>query len=297
MGNWGNWIYEHLGMNHSLQYKITATLIAGVILYFLYWFIIHFFFQGVEDVKKRYSWTKSFSYFRYFLFFVIILPIWFSELRSIGTFLGLLSAGLAIALKDPVANLFAWVYIVVKKPFEMGDRIQINNVEGDILDISFFEFTLLEIKNWVQADQSTGRIVHVPNGLLFTQPVMNYNQVMDYIWNETPVMITFESDWKKAKEVLLSIEESILNPLMVDVGPKFNQAKKKYFVTYNHLTPTVYTKIRENGVMLTLRYLCPPKRRRDFDQAVIEEILTQFAKHDDIRFAYPTTRFYRTKEE
>lgn len=286
-----------MGMNHSLQYKILATLAAGLILYALYRITVHFLFQSVEDVKTRYSWSKNLSYFGYFLFFVIISPVWIAELNSMGTFLGLFTAGLAIALKDPVANLFAWVYIVVKKPFEMGDRIQINDTEGDILDIGFFEFTMLEIKNWVEADQSTGRIVHVPNGLLFTQPVMNYNQAMDYIWNETPILVTFESDWKKAKQLLLNVEDNILKPLMSDVEPKFYRAKKKYFVTYSYLTPTVYTQIKENGVLLTLRYLCPPKRRRDFEQAVIEEILAQFEKHDNIQFAYPTTRFYQAGEK
>lgn len=286
-----------MGMNHSLQYKVFASIVAALMLYVFYRVTIHFLFQSVKDVKIRYNWSKNLSYFGYILFFIVITPIWIAELRSMGTFLGLLSAGLAIALKDPVSNLFAWVYIVVKKPFEMGDRIQIKHTEGDILGIGFFEFTLLEIKNWVEADQSTGRIIHVPNGLLFTQPVMNYNQAMDYIWNETPILITFESDWKKAKQILLDIEGTILNPMMKDIEPQFHKAKKKFFVAYKHLTPTVYTKIRENGVLLTLRYLCPPKKRRNFEQAVIEEVLTQFALHDDIQFAYPTTRFYDAQKE
>ena len=297
MENWSNWIYDHLGMSHALQYKITASIIAGVILYALYRVTVHLLLKSVKDVKSRYNWSKNLSYFGYFLFFIIITPIWIKELNSVSTFFGLLSAGLAIALKDPVSNLFAWVYIVVKKPFEMGDRIQIKSTEGDILNIGFFEFTLLEIKNWVEADQSTGRIIHVPNGLLFTHPVINYNQAMDYIWNETPILITFESDWKKAKKTLLEIEGTILKPLMKDIEPKFNEAKKKYFVAYKYLTPTVYTKIKDNGVLLTLRYLCPPKKRRNFEQAVIEEILDQFAKHDDIHFAYPTTRFYDAEKE
>ena len=95
------------------------------------------------------------------------------------------------------------MYIIFRKPFEMGDRIQIGNSEGDILDISFFEFTMMEIKNWVKADQSTGRIIHIPNGLLFTRPIINYNQAMNYIWNEIPIMVTFESNWEKAKRISL----------------------------------------------------------------------------------------------
>ncbi len=86
-------------------------------------------------------------------------------------------------------------------------------------------------------------------------------------------------------------------PLMQGIEPQFRQAKNKYFITYQHLlNPTVYTQIKDSGILLTLRYLCPPQKRRDFEQAVIEEILSQFAKYDDINFAYPTTRFYKANE-
>lgn len=297
MDKWTQWIYDYLGMSHSFQYKVVATVVVWLLLYILRRLLTHFLLRNVEDVKTSYNWHKSLKYTSNFLFVVIISPIWFVELQSMGTFLGLMTAGLAIALKEPISNFFAWIYIVFKKPFEMGDRVQIGNWEGDILNISFFEFTLLEIKNWVKADQSTGRIIHVPNGLLFTQPVMNYNQAMNYIWNEIPVMVTFESNWQKAKQILLDVEESKLKSLINEAEENLDKAKRKYYVHYNNLTPTVYTTIKENGVMLTLRYLCHPKMRRSSEQLAIEEILLQFAKCPDIHFAYPTTRFYDATKE
>ena len=297
MEKWTQWIYDYLGMSHSFQYKMVATVIVWLFLYVLRRVLGHFLLRNVEDLKTRYNWTKTLKYTSNFLFLIIISPIWFFELKSMGTFLGLITAGLAIALKEPISNFFAWVYIVLKKPFEMGDRIQIGNWEGDILNISFFEFTLLEIKNWVMADQSTGRIIHVPNGMLFTRPVMNYNQAMNYIWNEIPIMISFESNWQKAKQILLEIEENKLKSLINEADENLDKAKRKYYVQYHNLTPTVYTTIKENGVMLTLRYLCHPKMRRNSEQLAIEEILLLFAKCNDIHFAYPTTRFYDASKE
>lgn len=297
MESWSQWIYDTVGIGHSLQYKIIATVIIISIMYLFRKILLHFFLRKIEDIKSRYNWEKSSSYVSYVLLIVIIIPIWFQELHAFGTFFGLMAAGLAIVLKEPILNFFGWMFILFKKPFDMGDRIQIGDSEGDILDIGFFDFTLLEIKNWVDADQSTGRIIHIPNGLVFTKPVMNYNQAMDFIWHEIPVMITFESNWKKAKEILLAVEETKLKPLVNDAKPQFEDAKKRYYVEYANLDPTVYTKIKENGVLLTLRYLCPPKRRRSFEQIAIEEILSQFASHEDIQFAYPTTRFYSAKDE
>ena len=286
------WINVAEGGEQSFLYKVLASLAIVFIISLFRQFALGFVQKNMKNLKTRYNWAKSFAYVSYSMIIVAIIPIWISELHSLGTFLGLLSAGLAVALKDPIANFFAWIYIISKKPFEMGDRVQIGQSEGDILDIGFFEFTMLEIKNWVQADQSTGRIIHVPNGLLFSTPIKNYNQAMDYIWNEIPIVITFESNWEKAKELLMEIEEKELKPLTKDAETKFRQAKTKYYVNYPHLNPAVYTKIVENGVQLTVRYLCPPRKRRDFEQVAYESILKAFHKHNDIHFAYPTTRFF-----
>ncbi|MGB0863251.1 MAG: mechanosensitive ion channel family protein [Saprospiraceae bacterium] len=292
-----DWLYDVIWMNPAFHHKIIITIVVGLLLYSLRRLVGHFFLQKDKDVKKVYYWSKWATYTNYILFMLIITPVWITELQSAGTFLGLLTAGLAVALKEPISNFFAWIYIVIKKPFEMGDRIQIGDSEGDILDIGFFEFTLLEIKNWVKADQSTGRIIHIPNGLLFTKPVVNYNQAMNYIWNEIPIMITFESDWKKAKKLLLEIEVDLLNPLMEDATDEFAKAKRSYNISYRILTPTVYVRIEKNGVLLTLRYLCNPKKRRATEQIAFEAILEFFYKEKDIQFAYDTVRFYQEGTE
>ncbi|RMG32059.1 MAG: mechanosensitive ion channel family protein [Bacteroidetes bacterium] len=299
MESWSEWINHTLGVSHSFQYKLLVTIVIALFLYGLRQLIIHLLFRNVREIKTWYNWKKGITYFIYVLFLVMVSPIWIIELQSLGTFLGLLSAGLAVALKDPISNFFAWAYIMLKQPFEMGDRVQINDSEGDILDIGFFEFTMLEIKNWVEADQSTGRIIHVPNGLLFTHPIINYNQALGYIWNEIPVLITFESDWQKAKRILLDIEQSKLKKLITksQAEARLNLAQKKYNLSYSTLEPTVYTSIKENGVMLTLRYLCNPRKRRDSQQVAIEAILEAFAKEPNITFAYPTTRFYDATRE
>ena len=297
MENWADWIYNYFGMSHSFQYKVLSTIVLAIVIFGLRWMTRRLLISKIEDIKVRYNWTKGISYFSYILFLFLLSPIWISELRHMGTFLGLLTAGLAVALKDPIANIFAWIYILVRKPFEMGDRVQIGESEGDILDISFFEFTMMEIKNWVQADQSTGRIIHIPNGMIFSKPSVNYSQAMNYIWNEIPILVTFESNWRKAKKIFLEIEENELKKLVTRTDATFGRAMNKYHIYYSNITPTVYTTIRPNGILLTLRYLCNPKNRRDSEQIAIELILEQFEKHEDLQFAYPTTRFVDASQE
>jgi small-conductance mechanosensitive channel len=215
-----------------------------------------------------------------------------SSFTSIATFLGLASAGMAIALHDTIANLAGWVFIVSRTPFKVGNRIQIGETSGDVIDIRLFQFSVIEMGNWVQADQSTGRIVHIPNSRVLREPLANYETGFDYIWHEIPVTVTFESNWEKAKEILNEISKTKTEHLSNDAQAQIKRAAMKYLIYFRYLTPIVYTTVLDNGISLTIRYIIKPRKRRSSEQDIWEAILKEFAKHDDISLAYPTTRFY-----
>ncbi|RLC49523.1 MAG: mechanosensitive ion channel family protein, partial [Candidatus Cloacimonadota bacterium] len=223
--------------------------------------------------------------------------IWFVAVQSLATFMGLLSAGVAIALKDLILNLAGWFYIIARRPFEVGDRIQIGADSGDVIDLGLLEFSLLEIRNWVDSDQSTGRIINVPNGKIFNSNVANYDKGFKYIWNEIPVLITFESNWEKAKKILLDIAYKHNEITSTKVEQQIKRAARKYMIFYNKLTPIVYTDVKESGVLLTIRYLCETRKRRGSQMRIWEDILAEFAKSNDIDLAYPTQRFYDYTKE
>jgi small-conductance mechanosensitive channel len=259
--------------------------------------VLYFIFHRSKDIRIQYRWRKSSSYIAFAIGFLLIGRVWFEGFQAVATFFGLLSAGLAIALKDPLANLAGWAFILWRKPFEVGDRIQIGETSGDIIDIRIFQFSLMEIGNWVDADQSTGRIMHIPNGKVFTEVQANFSKGFDYIWDEIPVLITFESNWKKAKEILEKIVHNNAEHLSAGAEEKIKAASKKFMIFYTKLTPIVYTSVKDSGVLLTIRYLCDPKKRRDSEQLMWEGILNEFSKSGDIDFAYPTQRFYNNLNE
>jgi small-conductance mechanosensitive channel len=155
----------------------------------------------------------------------------------------------------------------------------------------------MEVGNWVDADQSTGRVIHIPNGLLFTQVMANYSQGFYYIWNEIAVLVTFESDWKNAKAILERVAHDRGAKLSDAAEQNIREASKKFMIFYNHLTPVVYTSVKDSGVMLTMRYLCEPRRRRGSEQDMWEDILEEFAAVPNIDFAYPTQRLYANDRE
>lgn len=292
MNQWTEWIYKTVGLPPEIQGKLFISLFTIFILLLLRGLILRIAFKRFEDVRVRYRWRKTSAYLTFILVALILGRVWFGGFQSVATYLGLLSAGVAIALKDLFVNLAGWVFILWRRPFEVGDRIQIGNQAGDVIDIRIFQFTLMEIGNWVDADQSTGRVIHIPNGKVFTEPQANYHKGFKYIWNEVPVLVTFESNWEKAKEILRRIGVEHAEHLSELAEQRIKEASRKFMIFYTKLTPTVYTSVKDCGVLLAIRYICEPRRRRDSQEAIWEDILKEFAKCNDIDFAYPTQRFY-----
>lgn len=291
------WISDNLGIGYGTQMKMTASVVAVFLLWLARFAVLKVANRQTADVRLRYRVAKTSRYVVGIMGILIVGRIWFEGMGSIATFLGLLSAGLAIALKDPIVNLAGWLFIVWRRPFEVGDRVQVGQHAGDVIDQRIFQFTLLEIGNWVHADQSTGRVIHIPNGLTFTEILANYSKGFQYIWNEIPVLVTFESDWRKAKEILARVADTHSENLSEDAKKRVRQASKRFMIFYSKLTPVVYTTVQDCGVLLTIRQLCEPRKRRGTNERLWEAILDEFAKCDDIDFAYPTQRFYSNSTE
>lgn len=278
------------GLAPETQAKLVVSLVAILVLIGARRALLSVVDRKVEDSSVRYRWAKTSSYVTFLVGLLVVGQVWFTALRSIGTFLGLLSAGVAIALKDVIADLAGWVFILWRRPFEVGDRVQVGEHAGDVVDIRIFAFTLMEIGNWVDADQSTGRMIHVPNATVFTRPQANYTAGFPFIWNELRVPLTFDSDWRRAKEILGRIAEEA----GIDVGPdaarSLKEATRGFLIHYTRLSPTVYTSVDASGPVLTLRYLTRPRERRGTAQLLWERILTELGDEPGITFAHPTQR-------
>jgi small-conductance mechanosensitive channel len=285
-------IQQWTNMEPGTQLDLLKSVLLIVVVMALRALVLRIMRSRVDDVRSRYKWRKTITYISVVVAILLVGRVWSEGIGELATFLGLLSAGLAIALRDPIVNLGGWLFIIWRRPFVVGDRIEIGGHAGDVIDQRIFQIILLEIGNWVDADQSTGRLIHIPNGLVFRESLANYTRGMQYIWNEIGVLVTFESNWKKAKEILADIVETHAREVVEEAEQQMLKASRQFMIFYSTLTPTVYTSVKDSGVMLTLRFLCHPRRRRGTAQAIWEDILTRFGEQDDIDFAYPTTRYY-----
>lgn len=272
--------------------NLLSTILILVGLWILQSLAMRFVNRQFENPRTVYNWRKAIQYSVVILGIALIGRTWLVGMQSVITYLGLLTAGIAIALQDLVINLAGWAFIIWIRPFSVGDRIQMGDHAGDVIDIRLFQFSLLEVGNRVDAEQNTGRLLHLPNGMVFREVFANYTQGFPFIWNEVVILVTFESNWEKARAILVEI----INRHAPDVSNEVKRAARnpnnRFVISYGKTTPIVYTEIEASGVQLTMRYLIRPRQRRGSENAIYQEVLRAFAQHWDIDFAYETTREY-----
>lgn len=276
--------------------EVVATLAVVIIIGLIRRLINKLLHAYIDDVPLYHKYRRITNRTSFTLIFVFLLLIWLKTGTSLGTFFGLLSAGIAIALKDLLASIAAWLFIIARKPFMIGDRIEIGDVAGDVIDFRVFQFTIMEIGNWVDADQSTGRIIHIPNHKILTENLANYSSGFEHIWNEIEVVFTFESSREKARAILNRVIAEHGEKYIYEVDEKMKKASKKYHILYKNLTPIIYTEAVDYGVKMTLRYLCKPRSRRTTIDGIWRDLLDQIDAEPSVELAYPTQRVVMTPQ-
>ena len=282
----GDWFYD----------RLVITMIAIVIIYFISFFLKKIIVKKYEDVKTKHIKKKWINYFRTFFLVIIILIVWFQDKLSITTIVGFTSAGLALSLSQVIQNIAGWMLLMIKKPIEIGDRIEYKDIKGDVIDIRLFYIIVLEVGNWVNCEQSTGRVVTIPTGKVFIEPFFNYTKGFSAVWDEINVLITFDSNKEKAKKIILDIaKSSIEKEFLEKIELEQREMSKKFAIKSGKLTPITYLSIKESGVRIELRYLADVRKRRITNNYINEKIYDAFMKEDDIDFAYPSQKIYFEK--
>ena len=274
------------------QAKLLVTGGVVMLLVLVRWLVLAVVHRRIEDSSVWYRTRKLLSYVITLVGAVVLASIWL-EGSGLATYIGFLTAGVAIALSDVLKNLAGWAFIVLRRQFRVGDRIEIVGHRGDVVDIRAFRFTLLEVGNRNDAEQATGRLLHVPNGLVFTEVLANFTSGFEYIWHEIPVLITFESDWEAAEGIILAaVESQALDVRDPKVSAELRATAARYQVKFTHLTPITYLTVKDSGVLITGRLLVPARGKRIIEQEIWKGILRGFAERPDIELAYPTIRTF-----
>ncbi len=172
--------------------------------------------------------------------------------------------------------------------FNIGDRIELNRMSGDVIDVGFFYTRMMEIGNWISADQATGRIVQIPNSSIFGTPIFNYTQAFSYIWDELRLPITYDSNFDSAAQILAEVGGEYTKEFLAGAERDIAEMQRSYLVPKIELKPTVFLKITDNWLELSLRYVVDPKKRRVASDFMFRQIFQRIMQRDDIRIASET---------
>lgn len=209
---------------------------------------------------------------------IFLLFIWNDYIQSLMTLISVTSAAMTIALRELILNFFCGIYIKVKRPFQVEDRIEVKDIRGDVMNISSLNFEVLEISTDEKHGQSTGVIVTFPNSIVFSEPVRNLNKGFKYIWDELTVKVTMDCDLVKNKQELYKIVNNIeaIKNIPKKMKAQINDINTTNRVYFNKYEPTIYTKIVDNHIELTIRYLMHPKKGRFVESVIWNKILESY---------------------
>jgi small-conductance mechanosensitive channel len=265
------------GWARDLPWRLIVVVALVTAAYIVYRIVDRQIRGHVVDPEKRHRYRKRVGYTVAAVIVVILAVVFFEALRGIGTLLGFIGAGLAIALREYLAAFLAWFYIVGQRNVTLGSRIEVEGVRGDVIDI-----------------QSSGRLVTVPNFKILTESVFHFTTASPFVWDEIEFTVTFESDWEKARGIVEKVGLEVFEPYRHEVESGFRRLESDYAFRYGVTTPIVYTSVGVHGIHLQLRYLTHVRRRRGNRDAISRRILLRFREAPDIDLAYPTSRTYRT---
>ena len=227
---------------------------------------------------KRYSshphMHTLYSVFRnmiWLLSIFIVLIIWLGERGNFTVAMGILGAGIAFASQETIGSFTGFLNIVTSNLFQIGDRIRIGNVTGDVMDISLMRTSVMEIGEWVKADQYTGRIVSIANNFIFSNPVINY-----------------DSDWRLAEEIILKEGENNSKTIQAEASKELKKIDKKYLLKKTAIEPTLYVTLTDNWIEMTLRYVVNFSERREVKGKLYYELLKTFEAESTITIASST---------
>lgn len=247
----------------------------------LYKVIVLIFTKKIKTSRKVFLFNKNISILINIISLIVLFIIWEPHLKNIITLISFISAGLTIAIRDIILNLFAGIFINARKPFKLEDRISIDGVIGDVVVINALSFKILEVKDRENGEQSSGLIINIPNSFVFSKSLKNYNTAFKYIWEEITVKIPLDADVEKNKKEILEIVEN--NEIVASIPKKMNKeihdASLDYRIYYNHLTPIIYTKVVDSHIELTARFLVHPKKSRIVEDDVWTKILKKYKEN------------------
>jgi small-conductance mechanosensitive channel len=276
-----------VGMNADSGKKVVFTLVFILLVLLLGWVLRRVTAVALRNrrTEKTEFWTRQGIRLVLGVLMIFgIASIWFDDPTTLTTALGLITAGLAFALQKVVSALAGYLIILRGKTFNVGDRIAMGGVRGDVIALGFTQTTIMEMGQppavqgadpamWVKSRQYTGRVVTVSNARIFDEPVYNYSSEFPYLWEEMAIPISYTADRKRAEQILLEAARRHAVPPSELNESTISELKRRYFLERLSAEPHVYYRLTDNWLELTVRFVVRDRGIRDVKDAMSRDLL------------------------
>jgi small-conductance mechanosensitive channel len=215
-----------------------------------------------------------------------VMSIWFDTPAQLASVLGLIGAGIAFALQRVITAVAGYFVILRGKTFNVGDRILMGGVRGDVIGLTFMQTRIMEMgqslrekdddRSWVYSRQFTGRIVTVTNDKVFDCPVYNYTHEFAYIWDEIGFPLAFHQDFAKAEQIILDSANEHARTAKRLGKEEVKRLEERFGIDVGDIDPRVYWRITEDWLELTVRFLGPDHGIRGIKDRITREVIGGF---------------------
>jgi small-conductance mechanosensitive channel len=272
-------------MEHFLEQIAAISLSAKLIYSILGIVLIRSMFRHFErtlplrygDGDRRYHVRKIVTTICYIIIFAFIAIFFADRIKRFGFAVGLFGAAFVVALQDAIASFAGFLGIVFSSLYRVGDRIQINEIKGDVIDISMMRTTLMETGNWVSGDLYNGRIVRIPNNAVLKGMVFNYSQGFRFVWDEIKVRLTAASDHRHARQMLLRVAGETVSEYLVEARSSWKQVVENYRVENHFLEPAVSLHAAGGSLEFSLSYIVDYTKRTIVKDHLFTRIVDEVA--------------------
>jgi small-conductance mechanosensitive channel len=261
---------------------MTGAIAKGIRVYLI---------EQVDNKVSRYNLTRVLHLLTFLAMIIIVLTVlsanWYTALVS----LGVLSLILGFALQTPITSLIGWVYLLIRQPYRVGDRIEIGSARGDVIDVSYLDTTLWEFGGpYLSTQHPSGRIIKFPNSLVLNETVYNYSwPLFPYVWNEIKVNIAYDSDLAFVAATMKAVVEEELGEKMMDLVGVYRELLKQTPVDELQIQerPVVHFRPSDNTWLEAIvRYIVHPKESGRIKTRIITRLLERLNQEPE-RVLFP----------
>ena len=276
-----------VGVNAANGKKVLLTVVVIVSI----WLVVRLLRVLIHPILRRFELGRVDFWFHQVLrlastaaMVLVTASIWFDDPARLTTALGLVTAGLAFALQKVVTAVAGYFVILRGKIFDVGDRIVMGGVRGDVLALDLTQTHIMEMGQpanvqsadpamWLRSREYSGRIVSVTNARIFDEPVYNYTRDFPYIWEEITLPIGYNADRKRAEEILVRAAQQHTVSIAQMSEADLNELRRRYPMKPAQLEPHVYYRLTDNWLELTMRFIVEDHGIRSVKDAMNRQIL------------------------